>query len=303
MRRTLKDIHSYTRGKIIVVFFVFEGTRLSVEENTEHSNSVHVQQVSTGVPQKWQESFSKQYFRVDRVSKEIIYYGWRFGELYTFELVLFIMVLISRFTVTKWNWEKENEALLWNRFVHLMFSWWSWWRLDWSWFIFVGGSIYSIRSSRVCTFSLRLQIVKEQISQTNVFLHNCSQVTINTDVSSYGNSTCASLDNPISENSRMRMYMQQRIIRWVWSRANKNAVCFLSPVVDLRMERNRSLWLTKSRTKLGTVIVLFSYIVGSNHAWPTDPESHYFSSIFHHAQRLTNLSERSVFSDIDCGHF
>ncbi len=64
-------------------------------ENTENVNSPYSQQILQNQPKNWQESLYKFYFRTNRFYKQIVYYIWRFGELHSYKLVLFLMVLVS----------------------------------------------------------------------------------------------------------------------------------------------------------------------------------------------------------------
>ena len=43
----------------------------------------------------WKESLYKLYFRGNRRYKQVTYYGWRFAEIHSFKLVLFVMVVVS----------------------------------------------------------------------------------------------------------------------------------------------------------------------------------------------------------------
>jgi hypothetical protein len=52
-------------------------------------------------PKTWQESLYKQYFRLNRLYKQITYYTWRFSEIHIYKLVLFLMVLTSVVKVKK----------------------------------------------------------------------------------------------------------------------------------------------------------------------------------------------------------
>ena len=76
---------------------------LSIEnkllENTDNPNSVHSQEILKSDPQTWQETLYKFYFRANRFYKQIIYYIWRFGEIHSYKLVLFMMVLVATLKV------------------------------------------------------------------------------------------------------------------------------------------------------------------------------------------------------------
>jgi len=64
-------------------------------ENSEHRNRPATQEIVKNEPKTWQESLYIYYFRVNRLYKQIVYYAWRFSEIHTYKLVLFLMVLIS----------------------------------------------------------------------------------------------------------------------------------------------------------------------------------------------------------------
>jgi hypothetical protein len=64
-------------------------------ENSQDPNSTFSQEILQSKPKTWQESLYKFYFRANRFYKKIIYYLWRFGELHSYKLVLFIMVLVA----------------------------------------------------------------------------------------------------------------------------------------------------------------------------------------------------------------
>jgi hypothetical protein len=68
-------------------------------ENTEDPDSSYTQEILQSEPKKWQDSLYKFYFRTNRLFKKITYYVWRFGELHSYKLVLFVMVLVSVFKV------------------------------------------------------------------------------------------------------------------------------------------------------------------------------------------------------------
>ncbi len=70
-------------------------------ENTEDPNSPYTQQILQSEPKTWQDSLYKFYFRTNRLYKKIVYYAWRFGELHSYKLVLFMMVLVSVFKVNQ----------------------------------------------------------------------------------------------------------------------------------------------------------------------------------------------------------
>ncbi|CAF5072287.1 unnamed protein product, partial [Rotaria sp. Silwood1] len=54
-------------------------------------------------PKAWHESFYKFYLQLNYLYKQIIHYVWRFGELHSYKLVLFIMVLISVLKISAFN--------------------------------------------------------------------------------------------------------------------------------------------------------------------------------------------------------
>ncbi len=96
---TLKDIHTYARGKTIVFHLKLLMPIYSLE-NTEDPNSSYTQRILKSEPKTWQESLYKLYFRGNRLYKQITYYTWRFAELHAYKLVLFLMVLTSVLKVT-----------------------------------------------------------------------------------------------------------------------------------------------------------------------------------------------------------
>jgi hypothetical protein len=51
-------------------------------------------------PQTWKETLYKLYFRANRLYKKITYYTWRFSEIHSYKLVLFLMVLVAVLKVT-----------------------------------------------------------------------------------------------------------------------------------------------------------------------------------------------------------
>ncbi len=79
-------------------------------ENTENPNNPEIQGILQSKPVTWQESIRKFYIRINRVYKHIIYYGWRFSEIHTYKLILFLMVLLSVLKVN--NIIKKNAVVL-----------------------------------------------------------------------------------------------------------------------------------------------------------------------------------------------
>ncbi|CAF1290006.1 unnamed protein product [Adineta steineri] len=142
---TLKEIHTYAK------------------ENTDNSNSVYTQQILESTPEIWQESLYKFYFRANRIYKKIIYYTWRFAEIHSYKLVLFIMVLVSVLRVSAFN-------------VLLII------------FVTIGLTLSSLRSLInlltlistgiyiLASMCYQLEIAKQQIIEKNIFVRNCSQI-------------------------------------------------------------------------------------------------------------------------------
>lgn len=96
----LKDIHAYARGNLNSISRDLSGSIVYLE-NTDNPNSPHAQRVLRSEPKTWQESLYKFYFRANRVYKQITYYAWRFAELHSYKLVLFIMVLVAVLRVSR----------------------------------------------------------------------------------------------------------------------------------------------------------------------------------------------------------
>lgn len=89
-------------------------------ENTDHVNSPRTQRILQSEPKTWQESLYKNYLRVNRLYKHIIYYAWRFSEIHIYKLILFLMVLISVLKVKIFFVVEIIMLILLSRYVHLM---------------------------------------------------------------------------------------------------------------------------------------------------------------------------------------
>jgi hypothetical protein len=149
-------------------------------ENTEDPNSPYTQQILQSEPKTWQDSLYKFYFRANRLYKKIVYYTWRFGELHSYKLVLFMMVLVSVFKV------KKKQFLFSNRFSLLVQV--SAFNIILIILTTIGLTLFRLRSlinlltlittgiyilAEMC---YQLEIAKELISEKNIFVKNCSQV-------------------------------------------------------------------------------------------------------------------------------
>ncbi|CAF3346333.1 unnamed protein product [Rotaria sp. Silwood1] len=145
---TLKDIHAYAK------------------ENTENVNSPHSQQILKNEPKTWQESLYKFYFRTNRLHKQIVYYCWRFAELHSYKLVLFIMVLVSVLKVCAFNISLIILTILGLILLRL--------RSLISLLTLIMTGLYILAS--MC---YQLEIAKQQIIEKNIFVRNCSQVSPN----------------------------------------------------------------------------------------------------------------------------
>ncbi|CAF2784263.1 unnamed protein product [Rotaria sp. Silwood2] len=142
---TLKDIHAYAK------------------ENTENLNSSHSQQILNNQPKTWQESLYKFYFQANRLYKQIIYYSWRYAELHSYKLFLFIMVLVSLVKVCAFNVSLIILTILGLTLFRL--------RTIIRLLALIISGIYILTS--MC---YQLEIVKQEIIEKNIFVKNCSQV-------------------------------------------------------------------------------------------------------------------------------
>ncbi|CAF4436366.1 unnamed protein product, partial [Rotaria sp. Silwood2] len=152
---TLKDIHAYAK------------------ENTENLNSSHSQQILNNQPKTWQESLYKFYFQANRLYKQIIYYSWRYAELHSYKLFLFIMVLVSLVKVCAFNVSLIILTILGLTLFRL--------RTIIRLLALIISGIY-ILTSMCYHISPRsgfegyvLEIVKQEIIEKNIFVKNCSQ--------------------------------------------------------------------------------------------------------------------------------
>ncbi|CAF4431947.1 unnamed protein product, partial [Rotaria sp. Silwood2] len=141
---TLKDIHAYAK------------------ENTENLNSSHSQQILNNQPKTWQESLYKFYFQANRLYKQIIYYSWRYAELHSYKLFLFIMVLVSLVKVCAFNVSLIILTILGLTLFRL--------RTIIRLLALIISGIYILTS--MC---YQLEIVKQEIIEKNIFVKNCSQ--------------------------------------------------------------------------------------------------------------------------------
>jgi hypothetical protein len=85
-------------------------------ENTKHPNNPETQPIVQSEETNWQETLYKYYIRINRLYKYITYYAWRFSEIHTYKLVLFIMVLLSVLKVNQILFYYYSENLI---FVYL----------------------------------------------------------------------------------------------------------------------------------------------------------------------------------------
>ncbi|CAF5085061.1 unnamed protein product, partial [Rotaria magnacalcarata] len=142
---TLKDIHAYAK------------------QNTENVNSLHSQQILKNETKTWLETLYKFYFRANRFYKQIIYYSWRFGELHSYKLVLFMMVLVASLKVCAFNVSLIILTTIGLTLLRLRSL------INLLTLIITG--IYILAS--MC---YQLEIAKKQIIEKNIFVKNCSKV-------------------------------------------------------------------------------------------------------------------------------
>ncbi|CAF4296585.1 unnamed protein product [Rotaria socialis] len=145
---TLKDIHAYAK------------------QNTEHVNSLHSQQILKNETKTWLETLYKFYFRANRFYKQIIYYSWRFGELHSYKLVLFMMVLVASLKVCAFNISLIILTTIGLTLLRLRSL------INLLTLIITG--IYILAS--MC---YQLEIAKKQIIEKNIFVKSCSKIDSN----------------------------------------------------------------------------------------------------------------------------
>ncbi|CAF1213486.1 unnamed protein product [Rotaria magnacalcarata] len=145
---TLKDIHAYAK------------------QNTENVNSLHSQQILKNETKTWLETLYKFYFRANRFYKQIIYYSWRFGELHSYKLVLFMMVLVASLKVCAFNVSLIILTTIGLTLLRLRSL------INLLTLIITG--IYILAS--MC---YQLEIAKKQIIEKNIFVKNCSKIDLN----------------------------------------------------------------------------------------------------------------------------
>ncbi|CAF3646268.1 unnamed protein product [Rotaria sordida] len=153
---TLQDIHAYAK------------------ENTKNLNSPHSQQILKSEPKTWQESLYKFYFRANRLYKKIVYYSWRFAELHSYKLVLFIMVLVAVLNVCAYNISLIILTIIGLILLRL--------RLLISLLTLIITGLYILAS--MC---YQLEIVKQLIAEKDIFVKNCSQIPSNETLDSNSN--------------------------------------------------------------------------------------------------------------------
>ncbi|CAF1085642.1 unnamed protein product [Adineta ricciae] len=145
---TLKDIHIYAK------------------ENTENTNRLYTQQMLQSESETWQESLYKLYFRVNRRYKQVTYYGWRFAEIHSFKLVLFVMVVVSAIRVSAFNVSLIILAAIGLVLLRL--------RSLINLLTLIATGLYILAS--MC---YQLEIAKQLIVQRHIFVKNCSQIIPN----------------------------------------------------------------------------------------------------------------------------